>query len=55
MVRCEGIRASRPIAAIGLRLASYSIGLPQPQRLVEQGRCFACRYPPLPPLRMIRP
>ena len=36
MDRCEGIRASRPIAAIGLRLASYSIGIPQPQRRLLQ-------------------
>jgi len=45
MDRCEGIRASRPIAAIGLRLASYSIGLPQPQRRAEQGEVLGLQVP----------
>lgn len=45
MDRCEGIRASRPIAAIGLRLASYSIGIPQPQRRAEQGEVLSLQVP----------
>ena len=45
MDRCEGIRDSRPIAAIGLRLASYTIGLPQAQRRAEQGEVLSLQVP----------
>jgi hypothetical protein len=45
MDRCEGIRVSRPIAAIGLRLASYSIGIPQVQRRQEQGQVLSLQVP----------
>ena len=45
MDRCEGIRASRPIAAIGLRLASYSIGIPKPQRRAEHGEVLSLQVP----------
>jgi hypothetical protein len=35
MDRCEGIRGSRPIAAVGLRLSSYTIGQPQSEPRAE--------------------
>ena len=45
MDRCEGIRGSRPIAAVGLRLASYTIGLPQSEPRAQRGEVFRLQVP----------
>jgi len=45
MDRCEGIRASRPISAVGLRLASYTIGQPQIERRMEGGKVLRLQVP----------
>jgi hypothetical protein len=45
MDRCEGIRGSRPIAAVGLRLASYTIGLPRSEGRSERGEVFRLQVP----------
>jgi hypothetical protein len=45
MDRCEGIRGSRPIAAVGLRLASYTIGQPQSERRAQRGEVFRLQVP----------
>lgn len=45
MDRCEGIRSSRPIAAVGLRLASYTIGQAQSERRAEWGKVFRLQVP----------
>jgi hypothetical protein len=45
MDRCEGIRGSRPIAALGLRLASYTVGQAQIERHAQQGEVFRLLVP----------
>lgn len=45
MERCEGLRGSNPIAAIGLRLASYTIGQPQREHRPNQGEVFRLLLP----------
>ena len=45
MDRCEGIRGSRPIAAIGLRLASYTIGEAKRERRAEWGEVIRLQVP----------
>lgn len=45
MDRCEGIRASRPIAALGLRLASYTIGQAPSERRAERGEVYRLLVP----------
>ena len=45
MERCEGIRGSRPIAAIGLRLASYTIGEAKRERRAEWGEVIRLQVP----------
>lgn len=45
MDRCEGIRGSRPIAALGLRIASYTIGQAQSERRAERGEVFRLLVP----------
>jgi hypothetical protein len=45
MDRCEGIRGSRPIAAVGLRLASYTIGQPQSEPRAQRGEVFRLQVP----------
>lgn len=45
MDRCEGIFDSRPIAAIGLSLASYTIGVPLAQRRAGQGEVIGLQVP----------
>ena len=45
MDRCEGIRSSRPIAARGLRLASYTIGQAQGQRRLQGGEVYRLLVP----------
>jgi hypothetical protein len=45
MDRCEGIRSSRPIAALGLRLASYTIGQAQSERSAQRGEVFRLLVP----------
>lgn len=48
MDRCEGVRGSRPIAAAGLRLASYTIGQPQSQPRQSRGEVFSLQVPATP-------
>lgn len=48
MDRCEGLRGSRPIAAVGLRLASYAIGQPQSQPSQTRGEVFSLQVPATP-------
>lgn len=45
MDRCEGIRGTRPIAATGLRLASFTIGEPRVQILRGVGEVFSLQVP----------
>ncbi|MFN9622265.1 MAG: hypothetical protein ACK587_05455 [Cyanobacteriota bacterium] len=45
MERCEGIRGSRPIVAIGLRLASYTIGEAKRERRAEWGEVIRLQVP----------
>ena len=45
MDRCEGIRGSRPISAVGLRLASHTIGQPQTERRAEWGEVLRLQVP----------
>ena len=48
MDRCEGMRGSRPIAAVGLRLASYTIGQPQIQPRHSRGEVLSLQVPAIP-------
>jgi hypothetical protein len=45
MDRCEGFRRSRPISALGLRLASYTIGQAQSERRSDQGEVYRLLVP----------
>ena len=45
MERCEGIRGSRPITAIGLRLASYTIGEAKRERRADWGEVIRLQVP----------
>jgi len=48
MDRCEGIRTSKEIAAVGLQLESFTIGQPRPQRTLLGGEEFSLQVPPTP-------
>lgn len=48
MERCEGLRTTRPIAATGLTLTSYTIGQPQPRSGGGGGEEFVLQVPPPP-------
>jgi hypothetical protein len=48
MERCEGIRRTKPIAAEGLRLTSYTIGQARPQRGSFRGNVFTLQIPVSP-------
>jgi hypothetical protein len=48
MDRCEGIKTSKEIAAIGLQLESFTIGEPTPQRSFFGGEEFSLQVPPAP-------
>jgi len=48
MDRCEGIRRTKPIAADGLRLTSYTIGLASPRKDRRGGSVFVLQVPVLP-------
>jgi len=45
MERCEGTRSSRPIAATGLMLASFTIGQPKIHRKKDAGEVFSLQVP----------
>ena len=47
MDRCEGIRRTKPIAAEGLRLTSYTIGLASPRKSSRGGSIFVLQVPVL--------
>jgi hypothetical protein len=49
MDRCEGVRRSKPIAAVGLRLTSYTIGQSSPQKMGRGGEVFNIQVPASPP------
>ncbi len=48
MDRCEGIKNSKEIAAVGLQLESFTIGQPTPQRTLFGGEEFTLQVPPAP-------
>lgn len=48
MDRCEGLLGRRPITAMGLRLASYTIGEPQRQSRRSRGEVFNLQVPETP-------